>query len=296
MAPHGSADPEPARGTDEPPAGAMASAQLVGRLRAAGCVFAEEEAQILARAARDRAQLEAWCARRVAGEPLEHVVGEVAFAGGTFLVGPGTFVPRRRSEYLVERVLHAVSAPAGPSLTLVEMCCGVGAIGLSAAQELHRRGVRVDLHLADVDPIALHWAERNAHRTGLPSVRLHRGDLWSALPPELRGAVDVVMANAPYVPTSEMVLLPPEARLHEPVAALDGGPDGTDLHHRLADDASRWLRPGGVLVIETSDGQAAVTAGLLEAAGLRARIDRAPARWGTAVTGRRPGPGRGRPG
>lgn len=290
MAPCGTSDSEATRGPGRPPGGAPSFARLVARLRAAGCVFAEDEAAILVRAARDAARLEAWCARRVGGEPLEHVVGEVVFAGQAFLVGPGTFVPRQRSRYLVERVVDLVTAPAQTSVTLVEMCCGVGAIGLTAARTLHRAGVRVDLHLADVDRVALRWAERNVRRTGLPSVHLHQGDLWSALPPELRGLVDVVVANAPYVPTTELALLPPEARLHEPLAALDGGPDGTDLHRRLADDAAQWLRPGGALVIETSDRQAPITAGQMEAAGLLARIDRDPARWGTAVTGRRAGP------
>lgn len=268
----------------------VGAAPLVARLRAAGCVFAEEEAAVLTAAADGPAQLEEWCQRRVAGEPLEHVVGAVEFAGRRFRLGPGTFVPRQRSELLVDLTVGAVTDhPTGRPVILVEMCCGVGAVGLSAAARLTRAGYRMDTHLADVDAVALRWARRNADEHGLTSVRVHRGDLWSALPDTLRGHLDVVVANAPYVPTGHLPLLPPEARLHEPRLALDGGPDGVDLHRRLVRDAVDWLRPGGALIIETSDGQATLTSSLMTSAGLTGVVDRDPERWATAVTGRRTG-------
>lgn len=271
----------PAHGTDE----------LVGRLRAAGCVFAEEEAALLRDASSDPAQLDAWCRRREAGEPLEPIVGWVDFAGDRYQLGPGVFVPRRRSEHLVERALSTLpTAPRGP-VVLVEMCCGIGAIGLAIVRQVVGRGQIVQAHLADVDAEALRWARRNAAEipTAVPP-QVHQGDLWSALPTDLRGRVDLVVANAPYVPSDELPFLPPEARLHEPRAALDGGADGVDVHRRIVADAPRWLRPGGSLIIETAHRQADLTAGSMSAVGFTVRIDHDPERAATAVTGRRDGP------
>ncbi|GAP58887.1 release factor glutamine methyltransferase [Arthrobacter sp. Hiyo1] len=101
---------------------------------------------------------------------------------------------------------------------------------------------------------------------------MHEGDLYSALPDALRGRVDVLVANAPYVPTDSIGMMPPEARLHEPRVALDGGSDGLDVQRRIAGEAPLWLAPGGRLLIETSVRQAATTAALFEDAGLSARV------------------------
>ena len=93
-------------------------------------------------------------------------------------------------------------------------------------------------------------------RTNVPAATAHLGDLYDALPGRLRGRIDVLAANAPYVPTDRIADMPPEARDHEPRAALDGGADGVDLHRRIAAGAPDWLAPGGVLLVETSPGQA----------------------------------------
>ena len=100
---------------------------------------------------------------------------------------------------------------------------------------------------------------------------VHEGDLYDALPEVLRGRVDLLAVNAPYVPTDEIRLMPPEARLHEHHVALDGGADGLDLHRRVASDALEWLRPGGTLLIETSQAQAETTAAACAGAGLGPR-------------------------
>jgi release factor glutamine methyltransferase len=246
--------------------------QIVSRLRAAGCVFAEDEAGLLLAAATDPGRLIDMVARREAGLPLEQIIGWAEFCGLRILVEPGVFVPRRRTGYLAERAVALAPARG----VLVDLCCGTGAI----AALLRQRRPEADVHAADLDPAAVHCARRN-----LPAESVHEGDLYDALPAELRGRVDVLAANAPYVPTDAIALMPAEAREHEARIALDGGTDGLDLHRRIAAGARRWLAPGGHLLIETSDGQAERTAGLMTAAGLAAEIRRSGDLGATVVVG-----------
>ncbi|RKE18832.1 putative protein N(5)-glutamine methyltransferase [Streptomyces sp. TLI_171] len=231
---------------------------VVDRLRAAGCVFAEDEARLLLAAAEHPAQLTEMIELRCAGHPLEQVVGFAEFAGLRIAVAPGVFVPRRRSEFLVARA----AALGGPRSVVLDLCCGSGAIGAALAARL---GGGIELHAADVDPAAVDCARRNLAPYGGV---VHLGDLDAPLPRSLRGRVDLLLANAPYVPTGEIPLLPPEARDHEPAAALDGGADGLAVQRRVAAAAPRWLAPGGRLLIETSGRQAAATAGLMADQGL----------------------------
>jgi release factor glutamine methyltransferase len=235
--------------------------ELVEELRAAGCVFAEEEAAVLRGESRTRGHLRLMVARRVRGEPLEQVVGWAEFAGLRVAVAPGVFVPRRRSELLVDLATARLRGQVHP--VVVDLCCGTGALGLAVAQRLGE----VELHAADLDPAAVAVARRN-----LGEQWVHEGDLYDALPATLTGRVDVLVVNAPYVPTEEIALMPPEARDHEHLVALDGGPDGLDLHRRVADGARRWLRPGGVLLVETSTRQAEGTRAACERAGLSAEV------------------------
>ncbi len=253
---------------------------LVARLRAAGCVYAEDEAALLAAEATDPAALAALTARRVAGEPLEQVVGWAAFRGLRVAVAPGVFVPRARTGALVDAALTVLPPAAGA--TVVDLCCGTGAVGLALATE--RPGLA--LWASDIDPAAVACARRNVG--GLGTVLL--GDLDAPLPADLAGRVDVLVANAPYVPTGEIAHMPPEARDHEPRTALDGGADGVDLHRRVAAAAPRWLAPGGHLLIETSVGQAGATAAACEGQGLAVRVVHDEELDGTVVVARRPGP------
>ena len=221
-------------------------------------------------------ELEALVSRRVAGEPLEHLLGWASFMGLRIVVGPGVFVPRRRSELLVRLAVSIVRRrmrPRGPrddasrgglSTLVVDLCCGSGAIGAALAAECPE----AEVWAADVDPVAVSYARRN-----LPADRVVEGDLYDALPARLRGAVDVLVVNAPYVPTDAIAMMPPEARDHEPRVALDGGTDGVDLHRRIAAGARGWLRPGGHLLVETGRSQAALTAAACEAAGLAAHVE-----------------------
>ncbi len=233
---------------------------LVAALRSAGCVFAEDEARLLRSAAAHADELAVLVARRLAGEPLEQVVGYAELRGVRIVVAPGVFVPRQRSAVLVELAARGLRAGA----VVVDLCCGTGALGAVLWAEI----AGLEVYAADLDPAAVACARRN-----LPPDRVLQGDLYEALPGHLRGRVDVVVANAPYVPTDEIALLPPEARDHEHRVALDGGHDGLDVQRGVIAGAPVWLRPGrGRVLVETSRHQAAGTAALMAAAGLEVEV------------------------
>jgi release factor glutamine methyltransferase len=241
-------------------------ADITLRLRASGSVFAEDEAALLVAEYTDDGVVDAAALahavhRRTTGEPLEVIVGWAEFCGLRLAVAPGVFVPRPRSAFLVE--LAAARTPAGG--VLLDLCCGVGAIAAAVAA----RVPGLEIVAADLDPVAVECAARN-----LPGALVVAGDLFEPLPESLAGRVDVLVANAPYVPTGEIEFMPREARLYELPATLDGGADGLDLHRRIAAGAPRWLAAGGTLLIETSERQAPATAAIMDAAGLRARIER----------------------
>jgi len=250
---------------------------VVLRLRAAGCVFAEDEARLLLAEAGSPAELEALVARRVAGVPLEHVLGWAEFCGLRISVAHGVFVPRRRTELLVEEAV----ALARPGAVVVDLCCGSGALGLAVATAVPG----VALHAADVDPGAVACAADNVSRVG---GHAYAGDLFEPLPPELRGRVDLLLANVPYVPTDAIALMPPEARLHEARVALDGGADGLDVARRVIAHAPGWLAPGGSLLFETSEDQAPAALESVSAAGLVARLLTDDDRGATVVVGTLP--------
>jgi release factor glutamine methyltransferase len=250
--------------------------ELVLRLRAAGCVFAEDEARLLVDAA-DGALLEELVARRVAGEPLEHLLGWAEFDGVRVAVDPGVFVPRQRTVHLVE--LAAAALPEGG--VVVDLCCGSGALGLALAT----RRTGTTLHAADIDPVAVACARRNiAPVGGVAAV----GDLDAPLPGELRGRVDVLVANVPYVPTDAIASMPVESRDHEPRGTVDGGADGLDVVRRLAVLAPRWLAPTGQVFVETSEGQAEVAAAAFAAAGLSPVVHHDEERGATVVSAAQP--------
>jgi release factor glutamine methyltransferase len=304
---------------------------VVARLRAVGCIFAEDEARLLTGAARTPAELAVMVDRRAAGEPLEHVLGWAEFCGLRIAVEPGVFIPRRRTEFLVRRAVALSRAPASagrdaadgaagrdaadgaagrdaadgaagrdaadgaagrdaaqPPAVVVDLCCGSGAVGAALAAALGR----VELHAADIDPVAVRCARRNVAPVG---GRVYQGDLYGPLPGGLRGRVSLLAANVPYVPTGEVGLLPPEARVHEPRVALDGGADGLDVLRRVTAAAPRWLAPGGHLLVETSERQAPQAVEIFARDGLIPRVTRSAKLHATVVTGTRPGR-RGAPG
>ena len=247
---------------------------IVARLRAAGCVFAEDEARLLRAAADSPAELDVLVAQRVDGVPLEVLLGWAEFCGLRIAVEPGVFVPRQRTAFLVEQA----AALAQPGAVVVDLCCGTGAVGAAVAAAVSG----VEVFAADIEPAAARCARRN-----LPPDHVFQGDLFAALPAALRGTVDLLVVNAPYVPTDAIATMPPEARDHEPRRALDGGTDGLDVQRRVAAEAPIWLRPGGALLIETGADQAPHTAAAFTAAGLVPRVAHSDELYATVVIGLR---------
>ncbi|MGC5163308.1 putative protein N(5)-glutamine methyltransferase [Rhodococcus sp. DT1] len=235
------------------------SPAVVAALRRAGCVFAEDEARLLTDAATSERELDVLVARRIAGAPLEHLLGWVQFCGMRVAVSPGVFVPRRRTEFLA----RCAARVAPPNPVVVDVCCGCGAVASALAAML---GV-CEVYATDIDPVAVRCARLN-----LPGERVLEGDLCASLPGSLLGRVDVLVANAPYVPSGALESMPREARCFEPRVALDGGEDGLDIHRRLAAEAGRWLAPGGHLLIEIAATQAPAAEKMLTQAGYRPRV------------------------
>jgi release factor glutamine methyltransferase len=240
---------------------AVPPTEVVERLRAAGCVFAEDEARLLVEAAGTPAELEHLLALRTSGLPLEQVLGWVEFAGLRITVRPGVFVPRRRTGLLVQRAARLLRQGA----VVVDLCCGTGAVGAA----LLTGEPALTLYAVDIDPAATACARDNVEPLG---GSVFTGDLFSPLPPALLGHVDLVVANAPYVPTGLIARMPREARLHEARIALDGGADGLEVQRRLVATAPDWLAPGGTLLVETSAAQAAQTASIFAQHGLTPRV------------------------
>jgi release factor glutamine methyltransferase len=242
-------------------------------------VYAEDEADILQAAAGSPEELDAMVSQRVRGLPLEQVVGWAEFHGLRVAVDPGVFVPRRRSEYLVD-VAISMLIPSGPRAVVVDLCCGTGALGLGVTSGLGA----TELHAADLDPAAVACARRNVEPAG---GRVYEGDLFAPLPGILHGRIDTLICNAPYVPTAEIAFMPPEARDHEARVALDGGPDGLAVLRQAAAQAPGWLAPGGTMLVETSERQAEVMAAAMARTGLAARVHSDDESGATVVTGKR---------
>lgn len=252
------------------------SPDLVSRLRSAGCVFAEDEARLLVSSAPGPDTLAAMVERRVAGEPIEHVLGWAEFRGLRIAVDADVFVPRRRTEFLAGQA----AALCRPGDVVVDLCCGSGAVGVALAAEV----AGVELHAVDVDPATVRCARRNVRAA---DARVYQGDLYGPLPDGLRGRVAVLVANTPYVPTGEFGVMPTEARDHEPRVALDGGTDGLDVQRRVAAAAPQWLVPGGHLLVEASERQAPLVAELFARNGLRPEVATCEELDATVVVGTR---------
>ena len=263
--------------------------ELVGLLRAAGCVFAEEEAAVLREAAHDAGHLEAMLRRRVGGEPLEHVVGFVEFMGMRLSAGPGVFVPRQRTRLLAEAAIAAVretAHEAGRRAVFLEAFAGVGPV----AAAVRRAVPEAEVHAAEREARALRCArenlpevpgpaevrrspevrgpaevpgpDRRSGAAGVPesarapgTATVHEAGVLEGLPEELRGRLDVIAAVPPYIPRSAAGLLPREARESEPAEALFGGEDGLAPARALMDQARSWLSGHGRVLLEMNRGQ-----------------------------------------
>jgi release factor glutamine methyltransferase len=252
-------------------AAALTEREVVQRLRAAGCVFAEDEARLIMGAGASHADVARLVEQRAEGTPLEYLLGAVSFAGLRIALDAGVFVPRRRTQLLAREAARL----AAPGAVLVELCCGAGAV--AAAVRAAVPGV--ELHAADLDPIAVRCARRNV------SGSVYQGDLYEPLPARLLGRVAVLVANAPYVPTRQLDTMPIEARRYEPPLALDGGSDGLDVLRRVIVEAPRWLSGSGRLLVETSSDQAAEVAAQMAGVKLHGLVVRDESLDATVVIG-----------
>lgn len=191
--------------------------------------------------------------QRCTGVPLQHLTGEQQFMDLLLRVRPGVFVPRPETEVLVERALELL--PEREASIVVDVGTGTGAVALA----LKRYRPEASVFATDSSPEASALARENARRLGL-AVGVLEGDLFAPLPGALRGRVDLVVSNPPYITREEYQGLPPDVRA-DPYEALVGG---TDVHRRLADESPRWLRPGGWLVLEIGASQAGEVRSLLD--------------------------------
>jgi release factor glutamine methyltransferase len=215
------------------PSSRLSTTDVIDRLRAAGCVAVEEEADQLIGAAPDGHTLQVWLARREQGEPLAWITGATWFCGRSVRVDRGVYVPRAQSEQLARRAAALLPTKGG---RVADLCTGSGAIAVYLAAEVPESTVVG----VDNDGRAVACARRNG-------VAACIGDLHRPLRPAV---FDVVTAVAPYVPTEDLRFLPADVQRYEPRSALDGGPDGLSVLRRVVDSAAHLLRRGGWLLTE----------------------------------------------
>jgi release factor glutamine methyltransferase len=196
-----------------------------------------------------------WLERRAAGEPAHHLTGVCGFWGRDFMVSPAVLVPRPETELVVQ---VALDLPLSTTARVLDVGVGSGCIAITLAAERPKWLVSG----VDLSPLALEVARANAVRHGV-EVAFHEGDLTTSMEPPW----DLVVANLPYIPSAGLIDLPLEVH-HDPISALDGGPDGLDLVRRLVGDLPRLLRPCGGAVLELYEDQADTVSEIAVASGL----------------------------
>lgn len=213
-------------------------------------------------------RFQGYVARRLAGEPVSRIRGTREFYGRDFRIGPQTLDPRPDTETLVAAVLDIVGreARAGRPLRILDLGTGSGCILTTLLAELpDATGVG-----ADISPGALRLARANAESVGVADrARFAVSDWFEAL----AGRYDIIVSNPPYIASDEIGGLAPEVAEHDPLAALDGGPDGLDAYRRIAAGAPAFLVPGGHLLVEIGYTQGDAVTGLFERAGLAVAED-----------------------
>ena len=247
----------------------MNATVLGERLRSGGVENAAQEAHWMLALAKRKggdaatadAWLEEWVRRRIAGEPFQYIVGSVEFYNIELTVGPGVLIPRPETELLVEQALEVLDGqPAGTAV--LDLCTGSGAIPLAMAHERPE----LDYTGIDLSPEALQWAEKNFARLQPPRCRFLRGDLFAPLgqpQPRFR----LITANPPYVSPIEYRQLPAVVKNYEPRMALEAQEDGLALAKRIADEARKFLVPGGWLLMEIGETQGGRMRGWLQSLG-----------------------------
>lgn len=211
-------------------------------------------------AASDR--LDAYAARRLAGEPVWRILGEREFWGLPFRLSPATLEPRPDSETLVEAALAALKHRRDEPLAILDLGTGTGCLLIALLSEFRAaQGVGVDL-----SEDACTTARGNAALNGVADRIVIRQGEWTR---GLSRRFDLVVSNPPYIPTGEIATLSPAVRDHDPLLALDGGDDGLACYRALAAALPDALAPGGLAVLEIGAGQGPDVVTLMQAAGLR---------------------------
>lgn len=207
----------------------------------------------------DETAFRALCEKRKTRTPLQYLTGVQSFLGRDFYVDERVLIPRPETELLAERAIEALRKR--PSPAALDMCCGSGCLAVSMALGVPG----ADVHAADLSEGALAVTALNADRLRA-KITLHQGDLFGSIPEGMR--FDVIVSNPPYIPAADCLALQEEVR-REPMMALDGGDDGYDFYRRIAQDAPRFLKEGGVLLLEVGYDQAQGVMALCRAAGFR---------------------------
>ena len=220
---------------------------------------------------RGMARFDAMVERRERGEPLQYVIGNWSFRHLEVMVDPRALIPRPETEVVAGLAIDEVTARSGGTqreILAADLGTGSGVIALSIASECPRSRVLA----TDVSPAALAVARANLTGIGRASTRvtLHEGDWFDALPPAVRGALDVIVSNPPYIGDNEV--LPAVVADHEPASALRSGPIGTEFLGRIVDEAGEWLRPDGALVLEMAPMQTEGIAARAQLHGYQATI------------------------
>ncbi|MEK6743547.1 MAG: peptide chain release factor N(5)-glutamine methyltransferase [Nitrospirota bacterium] len=198
--------------------------------------------------------------RRKLREPLQYITGTQEFWGLPFMVTPDVLIPRPETEFVVEAALKAVSGITAP--VIVDLCTGSGCIAISIAKEL----ATARIFATDRSERAVPVAQENARRNGVADrIRFLEGDLFGPLEEmDLRGRIDVIVTNPPYVRSGDLTTLQPEVRDFEPEIALVAGPEGTEIAERIIHQAPEYLKPGGSLIMEMGVGQASALRKIVE--------------------------------
>ena len=203
--------------------------------------------------------------RRRSGEPLQYIEGTVEFGPLQLLADRRALIPRPETERLWELIVETADPDPG---VIVDLCTGSGNLALALAHAFPN----AEVYGVDISPAAISLATENAKRTGLRASFLV-GDLFDVLPEAIRGEVDLLVSNPPYVSTSGMDDLPAEVRDYEPAMALEAGPTGMAILKRIAGEAGRWLRPGGLLGCEIGETQGEASLRVFSAFGPRIECD-----------------------
>jgi release factor glutamine methyltransferase len=233
------------------------SGWVVERLARAGCLAADEEAtELIAASGGNCGRLVGFVERRCAGEPTAWITGQATFCGVPLSISPGVFVPRWQSEPLAQRAVER--CPRGGRV--IDLATGSGAI----AAVVSRARPEASVLGTEIDPVAAECARANG-------VEVVVGDLFDGVPAAWLGTVDLVVGVLPYVPTDALALLPRDVLTYEPRRALDGGAEGTEILRRAIAASTRWIRPGGCLLLEVGGEQAEQLRPTLSAAGFTAQ-------------------------